>query len=233
MPSSRPAAPTRPRVAVVDGCSLTRAAFQQVYPALEVVSTHTAIDGLLRRPVPVDLVVLDLTLATAAPPGGVVQGPAAVRALVQHGYRVCVHTGERRPLVLAQCLANGATGIVSRFDSLDANQRLLLAVARGCLRLAPDLREPIEAIQRRGGPPVLTLRQRQVLHARARGTSWRSISDDLGISAKTAYDRLEAVRLRLSGFLDIAGLSPDAPPADLERAIAHTPSDLLDPGPVR
>lgn len=227
MQSNRAPLPTRPRVAVVDDCTLTRVTFQYAYPALDVISTHRAIDDLLTSHPQVDLVILDLTLDTAGPRPEIVQGPSAARVLVAHGYRVCVHTGEQRPLVLAQSLRHGAEGIACKTDPLLTNQEIFLAVAAGRTRIAPSLRPAIDAIHRRGGPPVLTLRQRQVLHARARGTSWRALSEELGVSAKTAYDRLEAARTKLSTFFDIAGLSPESPPSDLERAIAHTPRDLL------
>lgn len=225
--------PTRPRVAVVDDCTLTRATFQHAYPALDVISTHTAIDDLLASQIPVDMVILDLTLCTAVHRTEIAQGPSAAGALAQHGYRVCIHSSEQRPLVLAQCLHNGAEGIARKTDPLHTNQNIFLAVAVGRTQVAPTLRPVIAAIQRRGGPPILTLRQRQVLHARARGISWQAIADDLGISTKTAYDRLEAARIKLSSFLDITGLNPDCTPADIERAIAHTPGDLVTLGAIQ
>jgi DNA-binding NarL/FixJ family response regulator len=214
-------------VAVVDDCTLTRTTFQNAYPALDVISVHAAIDDLLSQRPSVDLVVLDLMLDTALHCSDTIQGPSAVEALAQQGYRVCVYTSEQRPLVLAQCLSRGATGIVRKCDPLEVNQNMLVAVASGQTRIATPLCRTIDAIQRRGGPPVLTVRQRQVVYARARGASWQAIADDLGISTKTAYDRLEAARIKLSGFLDIIDLDPDCTPTDIERAIAHTPDDLV------
>jgi len=104
-----------------------------------------------------------------------------------------------------------------------------VTVARGGIAIAAAMEEAWKLVRRRGVPPQLTMRQRQVLHARARGESWQGLATRLGISAKTAYDRLECVRAKLTWFLQDAGLGPDASPADIEYALGLGPasSDLF------
>ncbi|MEA5116032.1 MAG: LuxR C-terminal-related transcriptional regulator, partial [Propionicimonas sp.] len=80
---------------------------------------------------------------------------------------------------------------------------------------------------RHGAVPRLTRRQLQVLHARARGEAWRVLADRLGISAKTAYDRLEAVMAKLAWHLRFIGLDDHSSPADIEHALGLAPGDLM------
>lgn len=217
----------RPSVVVVDDCSQTRKTFQAAYPALRVIATFPRVEGLLQAGLQPEVVVLDLVLRTSPLDQDALQGPAAIGALVERGHRVCVYTDERRPLVLARCLAAGANGLVRRCDPLAANQQAFLAVAAGATSIAESLGKVVELLERRGNPPELTPRQLQVLNARARGESWQGLADRLGISPKTAYDRLEAVKQKLAWHLHDAQVDPNAAPADIERALGLGPGDLI------
>ncbi len=216
-----------PTVVIVDCCTQVRASFQCCFPSLVVVGTFAAVEELLDCGVRCDLVILDVGHDGAV--DGALSGPPAIEALIALGYRVCVFSAERRVLMLARCLAAGATGLVGKSDSLVASEEAFVTVARGGIAIAAAMEEAWELVRRRGVPPQLTMRQRQVLHARARGESWQGLAARLGISAKTAYDRLECVRAKLTWFLQDAGLGPDASPADIEYALGLGPasSDLF------
>ncbi|MBP8921357.1 MAG: response regulator transcription factor [Micropruina sp.] len=222
-----------PRVAVVDDGSQTRDTFQIAYPELRLEGAFATVDSLIAsRPV-VDLVILDLMLSTGLHERAVLQGPPAIRALGDLGYRVCLYTDERRPLVLAHCLAAGAIGLVRKSDSLATNQQAFVRAADGQVVIARSLVGLAEILNRRGRLPTLTERQLQVLTARARGEPWDSIARRLSISAKTAADRLEAVMSKMVWFLHDVGLDPDASPADIERVLGLAPGDLMDPRTAR
>lgn len=221
-----------PRVAVVDDGSQTRETFQIAYPGLQVVVTYATVDALLSHRPEVELVVLDLMLSTSLQARGVLQGPPAIRQLVDLGYRVCLYTDERRPLVLAHCIAAGATGLVRKSDPLGVNQDAFLRACRGQIMIARSMVGLAEILNRRGRLPALTDRQLEVLSARARGEPWDSIARRLSISPKTAADRLEAVMSKMVWFLHDAGLDPRASPADIERVLGLAPGDLMGPREV-
>jgi DNA-binding NarL/FixJ family response regulator len=219
----------KPRVALVDDGSQTRSTFHLAYPNLDVVATYASVDHLLAATPPLDLVVLDLMLSTTLQDQGVLQGPPAIEAVVARGYRVCLYTDERRPLVLAHCLAAGASGVARKSDSLADNEAAFLRAARGQVVISRGLVGLAEILSRRGRLPTLTARQLEVLSARARGEAWDSIARRLNISPKTASDRLEAVMAKMVWFLHDVGLDPGAPPADIERVLGLAPGDLMDP----
>jgi DNA-binding NarL/FixJ family response regulator len=217
-----------PGVVVVDDCSQTRETFQLAYPELRVVDTFVAVEDLLADRPEAQLVVLDLMLSTDLGGRNVLQGPRAIETLAKTGYRICLYTDERRPLVLAQCLAAGASGLARKSDSLAVNQAAFKRVAAGQVVLANSLIGLADLLNRRGQLPQLTDRQVQVLKARARGEPWKILARRLGITPKTAYDRLEAVMGKMVVFLQDAGLDQDCSPADVERVLGLAPGDLLD-----
>ncbi len=217
----------RPTALVVDDCSQTRSTFQLAFPALRVIDTFPTVGECLRHGGNADVIILDLALETSVCGRQLLQGPAAIKSLVNRQLRVCVYTDECRPLILAHCLAAGATGIARKCDPLATNQAAFLAVATGQTSIAKAFTSVSHLLQRRGAPPTLTLRQLQVLNARARGEAWQELGHRLGISAKTAYDRLEAVRNKLAWHLQDIGLEPDASPADIERCLGVGPGDVM------
>jgi len=225
-----PDATALPVVAVVDDAALVRDLFQTAFPRLEVADAYASVDELLTARPRVDLVVLDLLLSTSLQERGVLQGPAAIRALTREGYRICLYSDERRPLVLAHCLAEGASGFAHKSDDLATTEDAFVRVARGETVIARTLVGLAEVLSRRGRLPALTARQAEVLAARARGERWESLARRLQISPATATDHLQNVMTKMVWYLQDVGLDPDASPADVERALGLAPGDLLDPG---
>ena len=230
MTDARPADDTapRPRVVVIDDASQTRDTFQIAFPALDLVAAYSHVDALLKDKPTVDVVVLDLMLSTSLDKP-VLQGPRAIGELSGLGYRVCVYSDERRLLVLARCFSAGARGLARKSDRLDENQTAFLKVAAGDLVVPRTMVELAELLSRRDRLPELTPRQTEVLSARARGEAWDALSRRIGISPKTAQDRLSAVMSKMVWYLQDAGLDPNASPADVERALGLAPGDLNDP----
>ena len=221
---------TPPTVAVVDDAALMRRLFQSAFPRLDVVGTYASVDELLTARPAADLVVLDLLLSTSLQSEGVLQGPAAIRVLTGSGYpRICLYTDERRPLVLAHCLSVGASGFARKSDDLEVSEEAFLRVAAGDTVIARSMVGLAELLARRGSLPELTTRQSEVLAARSRGEKWEAIGRRLGISTDTARGHLENVMTKMVWYLHDAGVDPDAPPADVERALGLAPGDLMDP----
>jgi DNA-binding NarL/FixJ family response regulator len=149
--------------------------------------------------------------------------------LSAQGYRVCVHTDERRLLILAQCFAAGALGMARKSDSVEANQTAFLQVAAGEQVVPASMQELAQLLSRRSGTLELTERQTEVLTARARGVPWDTLARRLHISRETAEGHLKAVNAKMMKVLRESGLDPDATPADTARALGLAPGDLNDP----
>ena len=222
------ASDARPKVAVVDDSSLTREAFQLVYPGLDVAGSYTSVNTFLAQKPVVDMIVLDLMLSPTLEEY-FLQGPKAIEELSRRGYRVCVYTDERRLLILAQCFSAGARGLVRKIDPISDNQAAFLKVASGQIVVPHSMVGMAELLNRRKSLPTLTPRQTEVLAARSRGESWDSLSRRMGISSKTAQDHFDAVMSKMVLFLQETGLSPSSSPGDVERALGLTPGDLNDP----
>lgn len=225
------------RLAAIDDDTLIREGVSVLLEGVQVVAAYDRVESFLAdRPV-VDVVLLDLWLAqdrtvdvlltagggAVGPDSVQIQGVKAVAAVANIGYRVLIYTNERRREVLAGCLAAGACGIVHKGEPLSAVVAAVVAVAGGRVVITTALAGLAEVVQRRGDLPTLSPRQLEVLHARARGETYRSIGARLFIAPKTAEEYMAEVNRRFADFL------ADHSPADLERMLGIGPGDLLAP----
>lgn len=219
-----------PKVVIIDDGSQSRETFQLAYPALNVVGAYPNVEKFLAAPLTdLDLIVLDLHLSTGYGNDGILQGPRAIKELMAYDIPICLYTDERRVLVLAQCFSAGATGLVRKCGTLQDNQRDFLTVVGGTPVIPGSLVGLAETLARRRRLPSLTDKQVAVLAARARGETWDGLARRLGISTTTASDRLAAVMQKMYWYLNDIGLSPGAPPADVERVLGLAPGDLNEP----
>ncbi|MGB8386250.1 MAG: DNA-binding response regulator [Dermatophilaceae bacterium] len=211
----------RPTAVVVDDSRAVQLGLPLMAPDIDFVAAYPDIETLLADCPAVDVVVLDLKLADGGR-SGVRQGPAAIRAVAKAGYRICLYTDERRRLVLAQCLRAGAHGVVHKSDSDAVTAAAIDGVARGETVITQSLVGLAEVVERRGGLPQLTARQRDVLRARARGERWADIAARLYITEGVAREHMAAVNAKFALYLY------GASPADMERQLGMAPGDLLD-----
>lgn len=205
---------------MVDRAAVVRAALPQVLPEVDVVSSCASVEELLDEGPDVDVVVLDLHLATGPQPGAR-QGAAAVQAVVASGRTVCIYTQEERPHVLATCLVAGAVGLVSKSRPLPDAQRAFLAVAAGQAVVPSPVADVLRLLERRRQPTLLSPRQREVLGGRARGETYDELARRLHLSPSTLRgywrDTVDAVGPDLGG----------ASPGDIEHALGLRPGDLV------
>jgi DNA-binding NarL/FixJ family response regulator len=225
---SAPGQVARPRIIVIDDSTQTRDTFALAFPEIDVAAAFSSVDGALSQHLSADLVVLDLHL-DHTPHSLDLQGPRAVRALTQAGYRVCVYTDEWRLLILAQCFSAGAAGLLRKSDPLAMNEAALLTVAAGGTAVPASMAELAHLLMRRQRLPQLTTRQTEVLTARARGQSYEAIAARLNITVKVARQHYQAVMPKLLLFLQEARLDPQASAGDVELALGLGPGDLNDP----
>ena len=221
MTAVRPGPASRLSVLAVDDDTVIRTGLPVLIPELDFVRVYADAEALLAERLPAQVVLLDLHLhGTGA--AGLVQGAQAVRSVVEAGYRVCVYTNERRRHVLVGCLAAGAHGIVHKAEPLSAVSQALAAVVAGEVVITQALVGLAELAERRHALPTLTERQRQVLSARARGESFRSIGDRFFISKKVAEEHMAVVSNKFAEYLR------DHSPADLERLLGLESGDLIE-----
>lgn len=212
---------SRTRVALIDDLPVVRSGFAIAHPDLHVVATYPDTESFLGESLYVDVVLVDLKLATGAA-AGVRQGREAIRSLADAGHVVCIYTEEARDLVLASCLRAGAQGIAHKYDSPTETTRNVDRVAAGGFVISRSLVGVAELLQRHGKLPDITDKQRQVLRLRARGIGWSEIAGQLYISVGSAHDRMDAVNEKFARFLR------SATAADIEREFGLGPGDLLD-----
>lgn len=214
--------PDRPRVAVVDDDTLVRESLGLRLPELDVVVAAADLDAFRRARVPpaaLDVVLLDLRLSGTD--GRAVQGRAAVADLAAAGYRVLIYTNDRRPVVLAGCLAAGARGLVHKTEPMGALRAAVAVVVDGGRHISTEIVGLAEVLAHRGLLPSLPPRQVEVLQRRARGESFASIARHLHLSERTVESYMREVTLKFSDYLATHS------PADLERDLGLAPDDLL------
>ncbi|MBZ4497010.1 MULTISPECIES: response regulator transcription factor [unclassified Dermacoccus] len=212
---------SRTRVALIDDLPVVRSGFAIAHPGLDVVRTFSDTESFLHDPVDVDVVLVDLKLATGASVG-VQQGRKAIRALAARRFVTCIYTEETRDLVLALCLRAGAHGITHKYDTPAETTENVDRVAAGGFVISRSLVGVAEVLQRHGELPDITDKQRQVLRLRARGIGWADIASQLYINIGSARDRMDAVNEKFARYLQ------SATPADIERQFGLGPGDLLD-----
>ncbi|MEV3938962.1 DNA-binding response regulator [Glycomyces sp. NPDC049804] len=210
---------------MVDDATALRASIASLLPALRFASVHRNVEELLDERPTADVVILDLHLANALQPSAS-QGIAAIRKVIEAGYRVCVYTQEERRFVLAACLAAGALGVVSKSSSLEDTELSFQAVADGELVAPPTVTGLIEVLARRGALTILTARQREVLAGRARGLTYAELSRFLFLSESTLRGYWRDLTDTVSRYLQ------ETSPGDIERALGLGPGDLVDFWPV-
>ncbi len=208
------------RIACVDDDTLIREGIARLLPGVEVAGSFRSVEAFLGESPRADVVLLDLWLTGPSLARIGEQGVPAVRAVSTAGYPVLIYTNERRRHVLAACLAAGARGIVHKSESLPTLTAAIATVQSGGLVMTTALTGLAEVFQRRDAMPGLTPRQLEVLRARARGQSYRSIASDMYLSPKTVEEYMSEVNRKFASYLR------DHSPADLERLLGVGREDL-------
>ncbi|MCM3555611.1 DNA-binding response regulator [Janibacter melonis] len=207
----------RVRALVVDDATVIRESMPALMPGIDFVGQYSRVETLLEdRPV-ADVVVLDLHLVNSTQPSAR-QGVAAVRMLVDAGYRVCVYSQEERRFVLAA----GATGIVSKSAPTAEAQEAFVDAAAGRVVVPQAIIGLIEVLVRRKSLTILSQRQRQVLAGRARGLTYAELSTQLYLSESTLRGYWRDLTTNVSTHLQ------QTTPAEIERALGLGPGDLLE-----
>ena len=206
------------RVVVIDDDTIIRDGARVLLSKSQVTNCFASVEDFLAVMPETDVVLLDLNLHGTGTPR--LHGAAGVHAVAKAGYRVLIYTNERRLMVLASCMGAGARGIVHKAEPIEAVQEAIDEVRRGGTVTTLALTGLAEAVREHGRMQRLTRRQREILAARARGESFRSIGRRLFISERTAQDHMNKVNEAFCEYLS----SHSA--ADLERHLGIASGDL-------
>ncbi len=209
--------PPCPKIVVIDANGSIEPCLSALHPRNQWLGQCADAAEFLASGLEPDIVVLDLALRRDGQPW--VVRAHAVEAMVGAGCRVLLHTLERRPLLVAAAIEAGASGLVDKADGPQAFDRALAVVANG----GQQVIEPGSALEDilRGGVPVLTDRQWQVLIARTNGQAWRELARRLFITEAVAREHLAAATAKLSGHV------LDRSPGSLAWALGVHPGDTF------
>ena len=131
-----------------------------------------------------------------------------------------METKDVRPLLVEMAKETPQLARKARQYVASIVERAIDEVARGGTVVTLALAGLAEAVRDHGGMRRLTPRQREILAARARGESFRSIGQRLFISERTAQDHMNHVNEAFADYLATHS------PADLERDLGIGPGDL-------
>jgi DNA-binding NarL/FixJ family response regulator len=187
------------------------------YPSVE------AFIGLQREPLHV--LVLDLCLNRATGDRAVLQGVQAIRQLTEiYGQRVLVYTADERPEPVARCVAAGAAGYVSKYNSDDsALAQAIYEIGREGHIVTPTLHNALRQLVHRCRDVRLSGALEQTLVLLDRGLSDREVAALCHLSPRTVEDHKRKI-------MEIFGADMEARRhgyADLVRELGVAPGDLV------
>lgn len=230
---SRGNQPQKPiRIAVVEDETLMRAVLQGM-PEFTTTGAYSTVEELLDTRPDADVVILDLWIRPETDLIRPMRGVRAIKNLRDLGYPVLLYTSEQRRLVLVQCLAAGADGVILKYESREALVNAITTVAEGEVVLTTALTGLAELSQRRGQLPSITGIQLEVLRGRARGEPIQDLAKRLHISTRRADKHIAEIKRTFTDYLRLhaTDLDPEAThsPAVMEQTLGLGPGDLLSP----
>lgn len=137
----------------------------------------------------VDVVVLDLTL------GDGTTVTENVRALVNDGASVVIHSVADRPAAVREALAAGAAGVVSKSSALDDVLDAIRTVARGEALNNVEWASAVEG-DHAFADAQLSARELEVLRLYATGLPLKVVAERLGVAYSTAKENITRVRVK-------------------------------------
>jgi DNA-binding NarL/FixJ family response regulator len=221
-PTAGAPAPDEPRlrVAGIDDQPVFRIGLAAALAQFEVTAIYASTEELLLARPDVDVVVLDLHLKD--PEKQLLQGAAAVRAVAAEGYRVLIYTSEMSAAKLVGCLRAGAHGIRHKNEPTSELCDAVRAVAAGEFVVTAAVAGLAELLERHGGLPELSQRERVVLKGLARGKTYLQIAAEQHLSDRTIAQQGGAAVAKFATVLRARNAR------ELAELLGLSPGDLLD-----
>jgi DNA-binding NarL/FixJ family response regulator len=216
--------PDRPRVISIDDHPVVAMGLGHPDQEVELVASFTSVEEFLRSPHPAyDAVLLDLQFDTVRPPGKTppASGTHAIRLVLDNGQGpVVVYTSIAEEMILAACLAAGATGIVTKKAPPRTIGDVVRAAAEGNTWVDPMVAGALRRWADRRHAGVLSPQQANALRYRGQGLTQKAIAEKIGVSDPESVNRyLRAAVDKLAEMEDAAGqgMHPGALTDDLAR----------------
>lgn len=218
------------RIAIVDDETGMREYLRNL-PGFTAVGVYSTVEDLLAAPPVADVVVLDLWIRPEGDAVRRMRGVRAIKNLRELGYPILLHTIEERRLVLVQCLAAGADGVILKWEKEEALVNAILTVAAGGVVLNSALTGLTELFQRRGQLPSITDIRLEVLRGRSRGESIPDLAKRLHISRRAVDKHIAEIKRIFTDYLRLHATDLDPEfghsPAVMEQTLGLGPGDLL------
>ncbi|UCR90360.1 response regulator transcription factor [Mycetocola spongiae] len=179
------------RVAVIDDHESVRLGLSAVCAAAghRIVSSTPDVAGFLRNTLPVDVVVLDLSLGDGS---SIAEN---VRAVSRGGASVLIHSIADRVSLVREALAAGAAGVIPKSSPAHDVTAAIATVARGEALNNLEWASAIEA-DPNFSVAALGPRERDVLNLYASGLPLKDVALELGIAPSTVKEYLNRIRAK-------------------------------------
>ncbi len=217
----------RPRVVVIDDQTVIALGLAHPSQEVELVDAFTTVEDFLRAPpTPFDVILLDLQLegstkATTSPP---IMGTAAIRCLLENGKGpVVVYTTLAEDMLLAACLAAGASGAVTKNAPVPTIGEVVRIAANGGMWVDPLVAGALRRYAERRHAGALSPQQANALRYRGQGLKQKAIADKIGVSdPEIVYRYLKAAVEKLADVEAETASEPSGKhPSALTDSVAH------------
>jgi DNA-binding NarL/FixJ family response regulator len=190
----------------------------EISPRISYDASASTVDALLACGTPLDVVLLELSLADGSSPGD------NVAKIVAAGPRVLIYTDGGRPSQIAAAVTGGALGVVLKSASLDAVADAVITVHGGLPALTAEMAEALarDALLR----PALSERELEVLRSLGMGLADKQIARAMGISEDTVKEYLRRIRAKYTDRGRPAKSRVDLFRRSLEDGVSDNPGSL-------
>jgi DNA-binding NarL/FixJ family response regulator len=217
----------RTRVVLIDDQEVVGKGLPHLTEQIELVAMFPTVEDFLRGPCPpYDVILLDLQLE-ARPRAGTpapIQGTEAIRRLCEDLARpVVIYTSIAEDMLLAACLAAGATGAVTKNAPAETLADVVRVAAKGGTWVDPLVAGALTRYAERRHAGALSPQQANALRYRGQGLKQQAIAERIGVSDPEIVHRYLRAAVDKLGDLDDevaqehAGRHPGAPIDDLAR----------------
>lgn len=154
---------------------------------VEIVTAGSFLEAVRKFHLPLDLVVMDISLADGSDP------VANVHTLAKSGTNVLLYTQHTQPRVVRPCLEAGAKGVITKDQASDQVAEAIQEALSGGYVINTEW---AMALSDRSESPVpnLTFREREVLRLYASGLPAKTVARKMGISQETVNEKVKNIR---------------------------------------
>ena len=156
---------------------------------IRVVAHGTTAAAVVRHRGPLDVVLLDLSLADGTSPA------ENIRALAPLGASIIAYTSGERPHLIREAARAGASGMIRKSDRIDLIADAVRRASRGEIVASADWAAALES-DREFVSAQLSPRESEVLSLYASGETAKQVAQLLYLSPETIIDHVRRIRAK-------------------------------------